>query len=70
MRTVSCYFTIFTCDLQDLKLSDLFNTISCYKFFGHRSVALLTCVETCFVEESIDSLPTFNLGFCSVTFDF
>ena len=70
MRTVSCYFTIFICDLQDLKLCDLFNTISCYKFLGDRSVALLTCVETCFVEESIDSLPTFNLGFCSVTFDF
>ena len=28
------------------------------------------CAKACFVEESIDSLAVFNLGFCLVTFDF
>ena len=50
--------------------SNLFNTVSCYKCFGHWFIALFTYVETCFVEESIDSLPVFKLGFCSVTFAF
>ena len=50
--------------------SDLFNTVSCYKCFGNWLIALSTCVKACFVEESVDSLPVFNLGFCSVTFDF
>ena len=50
--------------------SNLFNTVSCYKCFGHWFIALSTYVEASFVEESIDSLPVFNLGFCSVTFDF
>ena len=49
---------------------DLFNAVSSYKFFWHWSIALSTCVEACFVEESIDSLPILNLEFCSVTFDF
>ena len=50
--------------------SDIFNTVSCYKYFGNWLIALSTCVEACFVEESVDSLPVFNLGFCSVTFVF
>ena len=71
-RTVSYCFTIFTCDLQHQKFLwfILFNTVSCYKCFGHCFVALSTCAEACFVEESIDSFPVFNLGFCLVKFDF
>ena len=49
---------------------DLFNTVSCYKCFGYWVIALSTCVVACFVEQSIDSLPVFNLGSCSLTFDF
>ena len=48
---------------------DLFNAVSCYKILGHWFIALSTCGETCLVEESIDSLPIFNLGFCSVTLE-
>ena len=50
-------------------LSDLFNTVSCYKCFGCWFIALSTYVEACFVEKSIDSLPIFNLEFWLVTFD-
>ena len=50
--------------------SDLFNTVSCYKCFGYWVIALSTCVVACFVQQSIDSLPVFNLGSCSLTFDF
>ena len=49
--------------------SDLFNTVSRYKCFGCWFIALSTYVEASFVEKSIDSLPIFNLEFCSVTFD-
>ena len=48
----------------------LFNTVSCYKCFGYWVIALSTCVVACFVEQSIDSLPVFNLESCSLTFDF
>ena len=64
-RTVSYFFTVFTCDLQYQIFFwfILFNTVSCYKCFGHCFIALSTCAEDCFVEESIDSLPVFNSGF-------
>ena len=57
-------FTIFTCDQQDLKLLWFFNTVSCFKFLEHWFNAISTCIGTCFVEKSIDSLPIFNLRFC------
>ena len=71
-RTVSYCFTICTCDLQHQKFIWFisFNTLSCYKCFGHCFIVLSLCAEVYFVEESKDSLAVFNLGFCLVTFDF
>ena len=71
-RTVCYCFTMFTCDLQHQKFLwfILFNSVSCYRCFGHCFIALSTYAEPCFVEKSIDALPVFNLGFCLVTFDF
>ena len=43
---------------------DLFNTVSCLNFVGHLFIAVSTCIEACFVEESIYFLPIFSLGFC------
>ena len=63
MRTVSCllylpviFSTLISCDL--------FNTVSFLSAVGHLFVAVCTCTGTCFVEESIDSLPIFKLRFC------
>ena len=62
-RTISFYFTILTCDLQDLELLGFIQYIFYYKFFGHKFIILSTYVEACFVEEWIDSFPIFNLNF-------
>ena len=43
---------------------DLFNTISCLNFVGDLFISVSICIGACFVEESTDSLPIFNLRFC------
>ena len=49
--------------------SDLFYSIH-FLVINVLVTALCTYAKACFVEESIDSLAVFNLGFCLVTFDF
>lgn len=45
---------------------DIFNAVSCLYFLGTDFLAVSTCIDACFLEESINYFPTFNLGFRSL----
>ena len=63
MITVSCLLYL-PAIFMTLISYDLFNTISCLNFVGDLFISVSICIGACFVEESTDSLPIFNLRFC------
>ena len=62
MRAVSCLLYL-PVTFKTLISCNLFNTVSCLNVFGHLFIVVSTCMGTLFVEESIVSLPIFNLEF-------
>ena len=74
MATVSCCFTTFTCDLQDCIFYDLLNSFLSFNFsaliflyikrdYQCENHPILTPALS---KKSLDSLPTFNFGFCQM----